>query len=570
MDEGADRPDADREAAIVEACAAEPEHDIGNARRFLARAGDDAIHVTNVGWHAFDGRRWREDESGAITRRLAHKAAEAIFREIEHIGPTDAEAEILARARVAADALAAPYDPRTAAKSALLKMTSDRKAWADDVAAGDAVKETLSGRRAARHRHAKSSCGTTKLNAMMQEAAAYRPASVDDMNRDVYAFNVANGTLRFACSGEDPESDPDDPRKLWCVRLDGHVRTDLISKLCPVDYDPAARCPTWDAFLVRVQPSPLMRAYLRRLAGYSMLGLNTEQMIAFFYGIGRNGKSTFIDTLARIFADYGVTLSIDSFAGEDRRGGGEATPDLARLPGARLVSASEPESGVRLKEALIKRLTGGEAMPVRRLHKDFFEFSPQFTLIVSGNHKPVIIGNDDGIWRRIHLIPWNEQIPKDEVDKGLPGKLMAEAQGILRWCVEGALDFLACGGLVAPREILDATEQYREEEDPIGSFIRNACQVTGDDADEEKPLDLYMAYETYCTANGAVKVKDTTFYRRMPDQARRGWPSAADPGVAAQFHRIKTDGIQVYRGIRVREEFRRRDGAHGYAEERTG
>lgn len=570
MDEGADRPDADREAAIVEACAVEPEHDIGNARRFLARAGEDAMHVTHIGWHAFDGKRWREDESGSITRRIAHKAAEAIYREVEFLDPTERETEILIRARVAADALAAPFDAKGASRDQMFKLTADRKQWQDDVTAGEIVKEAMAERRAARRRHAKSSCGTTKLNAMLNEASAYRSAFVDDMNRDLYAFNVANGTLRFECTGEDPESDPDDPRKMWRVRLDPHRRADLISKLCPHDYDPAARCPTWDAFLVRVQPSPLMRAYLRRLAGYAMLGLNTEQMIAFFYGIGRNGKSTFIDTLAKIFSDYGVTLSIDSFAGEDRRGGGEATPDLARLPGARLCAASEPESGVRLKEALIKRLTGGEAMPVRRLHKDFFEFWPQFTLIVSGNHKPVIIGNDDGIWRRIHLIPWNEQIPKDEVDKGLPGKLMAEAQGILRWCVEGALDFLACGGLVAPREILDATEQYREEEDPIGSFIRNACQVTGADIDEEKPLDLYMAYEAYCTANGAVKVKDTTFYRRLPDQARRGWPSAADPGVTAQFHKMKTGGAMLYRGIRVRDEFRRRDGAGGFAEERTG
>jgi putative DNA primase/helicase len=178
----------------------------------------------------------------------------------------------------------------------------------------------------------------------------------------------------------------------------------------------------------------------------------------------------------------------------------------------------------------------------------------------------VIIGNDDGIWRRIHLVPWTVQIPKTEVDKGLPGKLLAEAPGILRWCVEGALDFLASGGLLPPAEILDATQEYREEEDPVGSFIRNGCYVTGDDADEARTGDLFAAYESYCAAAGVTKVRDTTFSRRMPDQARRAWPSASDPGVTAQFHRVKTNGVPTYRGIQIRAEFRRRDG--GMAEER--
>lgn len=543
--------------AILEACAREPEHDIGNARRFLKWAGEDVRHVTHVGWHAFDGRRWREDESSAITRRMAHRAAEAILKEIPVLGVTAREQEILDAAAIAADMLAAPFDAKSASREDLRQHTAARKEWQDAVDAGAAIKDILADRRASRHRHYKSTCGHSKLNAMMHEAAAYRPASVDDLNRDLYAFNVDNGTLRFACTGEDPESDPADPRRIWEARLDPHCRDDLISKLCPFPYFADAPRPVaWERFLARVQPSKPMRDYLRRLAGYAMLGLNTEQMIAFFYGIGRNGKSTFVDTLAKIFADYGVTLSIDSFAGDDRRGGGEATPDLARLPGARLVAASEPESGVRFKEALIKRLTGGEAMPVRRLHQDFFEFSPQFTLIVSGNHKPVIVGNDDGIWRRIHLVPWNEQIPKDDVDKDLPRKLIAEAPGILKWCVDGALDFLAAGGLHPPRDILDATQEYREEEDPIGSFIRHACDVTGEDHDEEKPVDLFMAYEKFCIQTGTIKVKDTTFFRRLPDQARRGWPSAADAGTTAQFHKIKTMGAPVYRGIRVRDEWR--------------
>lgn len=561
------RSDAERE--LIARCAAEPEHDIGNARRFLMWAGDDTRHVTHVGWHVFDGKRWQEDESGSIVRRHAHRAAEAIFDEVRILAPNPDDQDLIDAARVAKASLAATFDAKTASRDDMLKHTADRKAWMDIVKAAEEATARLADMRAGRHRHAKSTCGTSKITAMLTESQAYRAASVDDLNTDVHAFNVDNGTLRFFKT-EDEESDPSDPRFVWRVRLDPHTRDDLISKLAPVVYDPQAPLPKeWRKFLVRVQPSPAMRAYLKRLVGYSILGLNTEQMIAFFFGIGRNGKSTFVDTLARIFADYAVTLSIDSFAGDDKRSGAEATPDLARLPGARLVAASEPDAGVRFKEALIKRLTGGEKIPVRRLHQDFFEFAPQFTLIVSGNHKPVIVGNDDGIWRRIHLVPWNEQIAKDEVDKELPQKLLTEASGILKWAVEGALDYLNLGGLKPPAEILDATQEYREEEDPIGSFIRNACDVTGDDRDQEKPFDLFMSYERYCLASGTVKVKDTTFYRRLPDAARRTWP-APDGTALQQFHKVKSNGAPVFRGIRIRDEWLTKGMADHNGKEATG
>lgn len=522
------------------------------------RFGDDIMHITHVGWHAFDGRRWREDKSGAITRRHAHATAKAIFDEVNILAASPSEQDIIDAGRVAEDCLVAPFDARNAPPAEFAQNTANRKVWNSAVKKAEEIKERLADRRKSRYRHAKSSCGSSKLNNMLQEAAAYRAADVSDLNRDFYAVNVDNGTLRFSRI-EDQESDPDDPRFSWSVTLDQHNRDNLISKLAPVAFDEKApRAKSWEKFLSRVQPSPAMRSYLQRLAGYSLLGLNSEQMIAFFYGIGRNGKSTFVDCLCRLLGDYAVTLSIDSFAGDDRRGGGEATPDLARLPGARLCAASEPESGVRMKEALIKRLTGGETVAVRRLHQDFFEFDPQFTLIVSGNHKPVIIGNDDGIWRRIHLVPWNEQIAKDEVDKDLPRKLDAEAPGILKWMVEGAIEYLNCGELLPPQVIIDATQEYREEEDPIGSFIRHACEVTGNTDDIEKPFDLYSAYERYALASGIIKLKDNIFNRRLPDAARRTWTSP-DGGTVQRFFKAKTMGLIVFRGIRIREEWLPKD-----------
>ncbi len=204
-----------------------------------------------------------------------------------------------------------------------------------------------------------------------------------------------------------------------------------------------------------------------------------------------------------------------------------------------------------MKEALIKRLTGGEALAVRRLHQEFFEFHPQFTLIISANHKPVIIGNDDGIWRRIHLVPWNEQISNREIDKDLPAKLERERVGIFKWIVDGALAFLNFGGLNPPREIHEATEDYRRQEDPIGTFIDDACQVTGDPDDTEKPFDLFTAYERFAIETGAIKVKESTFYRRLPDVTRRTYRS--EDGKQCRIDKSRTNSGVVYRGIKIRE-----------------
>jgi putative DNA primase/helicase len=272
-----------------------------------------------------------------------------------------------------------------------------------DIKAMEAVQVDRSGRISSRHAHAKSSAGTSKINNMLTEAVPYVSLDVSDLNRDLYAVNCQSGTLRFFCSEVDGLGK-------WQVRLDRHRPADLISKLAEVPFDPKASCPIFEQFFQRVMPNPDNRAFLRRYMGYCLLGSTAEQCLLFFYGAGRNGKSTFVDLMVQILTDYAVSMSIDSFAGDSKRAGAEATPDLARLPGARLVAAAEPEMGVKLKDALIKTLTGGEAIAVRRLHQDFFELVPQFKIILSGNHKPIIHDDSDGIWRRVHLVPWDIQI----------------------------------------------------------------------------------------------------------------------------------------------------------------
>jgi putative DNA primase/helicase len=415
----------------------------------------------------------------------------------------------------------------------------------DDVAAMEAVQSDRSGRMSSRHAHAKSSAGTSKINNMLTEAVPYVSLDVSDLNRDLYAINCESGTLRFFCSEIGGLGK-------WEVRLDRHRPADLISKLAQVAFDPKAACPLFEQFFQRVMPNPDNRAFLRRYMGYCLLGSTVEQCLLFFYGAGRNGKSTFVDLMVEILSDYAVSMSIDSFAGDSKRAGAEATPDLARLPGARLVAAAEPEMGVKLKDALIKTLTGGEAIAVRRLHQDFFELVPQFKIVLSGNHKPIIHDDSDGIWRRVHLVPWDIQIPEGEVDRDLPRKLRMEKAGIFAWMVKGALDYLQ-KGLQVPAGVIAATAEYREESDPIGAFIRNACDVTGSDSDRESPEELFNAYMRYAKREGLSEFKQATFTKRFPDQSRKSWKGL--DGLMHQFRKGKS-GTTVYYGVRVKDEFR--------------
>jgi putative DNA primase/helicase len=558
-----DETDIAPDEALLVACAAEPETDIGNGRRFLLRYGGlaegvsgIAISVAHVGWHVYDGRRWKEDVAEAMIRRLAHKTAEAIRLEAAFLKPDKGQREAIEAgdtARATLDMMPPPKKGEPDARA------GERKALMQMIAMADAVKEMLADRRASRHRHAKSSAGSSKISNQLGEAQPYLTREVSDLNDNRYAVNCLSGTIHFV-QVENEDSDPESPTFRWDAQLRGHAQGDLITKLVRARWEQGAppRCPQFLKFMAVVQPNPDVRAFLKRFFGYCLTGLTVEQILVFFYGAGRNGKSTLMDTLVHILDDYAVTLSIDSFSGEKTRSGSEATPDLARLPGARLVSASEPEANVKLKDALIKQLTGGEKIPVRRLHKDFIEVDPQFKILLSGNHKPRIDDDSDGIWRRVALVPWEVQIPKGDVDRLLPVKLKAEADGIFAWMVEGALDYLA-GGLDIPDAVRAASQEYREESDPIGAFIRGACMVTGDAAHAERPADLFAAFERYADVEGIFKYQRPTFEKRFATAAKRVWEGP--DGDMKKFEKSKS-GTTIYRGILIKPEFSAHAGGH--------
>ncbi len=518
-------------------CALEPETDIGNGRRFLHRNKDDVLHVSNIGWHVYDGWRWAEDEDGRFIRPRSHQTAEAILDELRYIFPTKREEIALAAAAEVEDSYF-----RIKGKGA--RASDDEKAEMKRIepihAAGMDAEKALSGRRSARRRYARTSGSSGKLDNMLREAAPYRAKLLRQMDADPLAVNLSSGTLRFI-SEDDPDSpDEDAPRRIWSVRHDEHSREDFISKLMPVKYDRDAKAPLFHEFMNAVQPHAPMRSFLKRYFGYCFTALTSEQVFVFFYGEGRNGKSTLVDLIAQIMADYSTTVPFETLAGDDRRKGGEATPDLARLPGARLVRAAEPEQGMKFRESMIKSLTSGEPILIRRLHAEFNEVYPTFKLVISGNHKPDVRGADDGIWRRVLLVPWDIQIPKEKVDKRLPEKLWEERTGVLNWLIEGALDYLQYG-LMIPDEVRAATDTYREESDPVGAFIDAYCQITGDPDDEVDPKTLYVTYKKFCEEENHNVWKAAAFNRQMPHKAKK-----------MGFQKAKSRGLTIYRGIRMK------------------
>ena len=208
-------------------------------------------------------------------------------------------------------------------------------------------------------------------------------------------------------------------------------------------------CPLWDAFLKRVTNDDAeLAAFLQRICGYCLTGSTKEHALFFLHGTGANGKSVFIDTVAGILGDYHRTAPIETFTASptDRH-----PTDIASLRGARLVTAVETEEGRRWDESKIKALTGGDMIAARFMRQDFFEYRPQFKLVIAGNHKPGLRSVDEAIRRRFHLIPFNVTIPEGERDLELAEKLRAEWPGILAWMIEGCLDWQRQGPCATSR-----------------------------------------------------------------------------------------------------------------------
>jgi putative DNA primase/helicase len=252
--------------------------------------------------------------------------------------------------------------------------------------------------------------------------------------------------------------------------------------------------------------------YAQRVAGYSLTGDTREQCLFYFHGPGANGKTTLMETLRAGMGDYAQQADFETFLQQKNP---TIRNDLARLKGARMVSAIEADATRKMAEALIKHITGGDTIIARYLHQEFFEFQPQFKIFLAANHKVSIHGTDHAIWRRIRLIPFDVTIAEDKQDRDLPRKLRVELPGILAWAVEGCLKWQR-EGLGMPDEVRTATEGYREEMDILSGFIGERCLI--DDRLKTTAKDLYQDYLEWCHDTGEKGVSQRTFGMRLSER----------------------------------------------------
>ena len=344
------------------------------------------------------------------------------------------------------------------------------------------------------------------------------PVLPEQLDTDRWLLNVLNGTIDLR-TGD----------------LREHRRENLITKLAPVIYDPEAACPVWLAFLNRIMcNNDVVIDFLQRAIGYALTGDTREQCLFLLYGTGANGKSTFIETLRAMLGDYACQTDFTTFLVSRSDA---VRNDLAALRGGRFVSAVEVESGRHLNEALVKQVTGGDAITARFLYQEFFTFLPQFKIFLAANHKPVIWGTDDGIWRRIRLIPFTETIPVSEQDKNLLAKLRSELPGILNWAIEGCLAWQR-SGLGEPEEIDFATEMYREESDPVGCFIEDCCEINPEAKTQARKL--YEAFREWCEDSGELAMNKKRFGMRLEER---------------EFKKTRIGNMRGWLGLKLNNDF---------------
>jgi putative DNA primase/helicase len=351
----------------------------------------------------------------------------------------------------------------------------------------------------------------SRIRALLVLARSDPQLAVSETQLDAhpYLLAVANGVVDLA-TGELREGDPDD----------------LITRGSDVAYDPDATCPRWERFLQEIfNDDQDLIAFVHRLVGYTLTGDTREHLLAVLHGQGCNGKSTLLEILKALLGDLATTSAFDTFA----RARGDRGPrnDLARLRGARLVTASESGEGRRLDEATLKEITGGDTIAARFLFGEHFEFRPTFKLLLVTNHRPRVDGDDDAIWRRLRLVPFEQSFEGRE-DRDLGPTLHQELPGILAWAVRGCLAWQH-DGLGQARAVTQATAEYRSAEDTLGAFLDERCTPSG----QVTASDLRDAYEQWCNELGERPL-----------------------GASALSNRLGKRGIKAHKGAQGRRFYR--------------
>jgi len=459
-----------------------PMTDMGNAERFCERWQEELKYCTELaktelgGWMRWNGRHWQIDDLLGV-QELAKDCVRAIAQESPPVmGP-----------------------PKMVQGLAVDEGKNLTAEWA------------------------KKCEDETRLLKMMRLARSIPPMPVhaDAFDAKPDLFNVENGTIDLS-SGT----------------LRSSRRTDLLTQCAPVTYDADAQCPQWLAFLSQcMRGNDRLVEFLQTWAGYCLTGSTIEHKLVIHYGEGSNGKSTFSDVLATLMGPYSATAAASSFMISSKGYEDNARNDLAALRSTRSVGVVETNETDAVNEALLKRVTGGDPITARFLHREFFTFVPGFKVSMSTNTLPNIAGMDYGTWRRICCIEWGVVFGSagaPAVDKALKEKLLTELPGILNWALEGCRIWRT-NGLSIPPEIAATTANYRESQDILGPFIEECCVVDPNQTEQQTRM-----YECYFAWNTHKTMGKKQFFELLSQR----------PGIA----RGKSQGFRIFRGITISEE----------------
>jgi putative DNA primase/helicase len=376
-------------------------------------------------------------------------------------------------------------------------------------------------------KHASKSESAGRIRSIIELAATEPEISIssDALDADILAFNVENGTINLR-TGE----------------LRPHDRDDLITRLAPVEYNEKAKAPRWNRFMSEVmQEDEELVTYIQTAVGYSLTGDTREQCLFFCYGQGANGKSQFFETLRALLGGYGQQSDFNSFMAS--RGDGPRN-DLARMRGARFVTASEADSDRGFDTRIIKMLTGDDTIVARRLYEELFEFMPQHKLWLAANHKPIVREVTEAFWRRMRLVPFERIFKKHEREGNLAKKMIAtELPGILNWALEGCRLWHK-KGLIEPRAVRRATHAYKDENDLLGEFLVQRCVL--DEGAWTSTIDLYRTFTEWWLETRGQRAASISM----------GWFSRM-LGERPQLKTSKREQIRGWRGIAVLKEMRR-------------
>ena len=344
------------------------------------------------------------------------------------------------------------------------------------------------------------------------------PVLPQEFDKNIDYFNAQNGVVNLR-NGEVMQ----------------HSSNLMMSKIsnCNIEKGTPER---WLKFLSEIMDGDMeLVRYLQKAVGYSLSGSTREQCTFFCYGTGSNGKSTFLDIISELLGSYAMNAQPETVMSRQQTAG--STQDIARLQGARFVTTVEPNEGVKLNEGLMKQLTGGDVVTACYKYGMDFEYKPEFKLWMATNHKPIIRGTDNGIWRRIQLIPFTVSIPDDKVDKQLKYKLRRELPQILNWAVEGCILWQK-EGLKKPEAVELATKEYRNEMDIMNAFLEECVIITNDET-REKASDVFKVYSSWARDNNEWEMSNTRFGKEF----------------SRRFDKKRTNGCIYYIGLRISDEY---------------